>query len=91
MSDLTKTLDIHKAIFLPTPDNLRRGKRSGMDIAGIDPVDPQTPGAPPDPVAMPDEEEIRRGRRRSLAMQRMRRGRASTILTDTGVSDSLGA
>lgn len=41
----------------------------------------------PAPVPMPDEEDIRRARRRSLAAQANRGGRASTILTD---EDRLG-
>jgi hypothetical protein len=54
------------------------------------------PEAPPppeldDPVAIPDEEEMRKSRRRSLADQRLRRGRASTILTADGATDALGA
>jgi hypothetical protein len=36
----------------------------------------------PEPVAMPDEDEIRRARRKSLASQANRGGRASTVLTD---------
>jgi hypothetical protein len=41
----------------------------------------------PEPMAMPDEEDIRRARRRSLASQANRGGRASTILSD---GDQLG-
>lgn len=49
-------------------------------------------GAPksvePAPLAMPDEEEIRRAQRRSVAARAGRSGRASTILT--GDRETLG-
>lgn len=41
-------------------------------------------------IPLPDDAEVRRSRRRSITAQMRRRGRASTILTDTGASDSLG-
>jgi len=40
------------------------------------------------PVTMPDQQEIEQNQKRSLISQRMQRGRASTILTDT--NDKLG-
>ena len=43
--------------------------------------------APPPAVPMPDEEDIRRAKRRSTTAQMQRAGRASTILSD---SDRLG-
>lgn len=47
--------------------------------------------AGPEP-ALPtaDDEATKRARRRSIAAQLRRRGRASTILTDSGASDALG-
>lgn len=42
------------------------------------------------PMPIPDDEAARRARRRSIVAQRARRGRQSTILTDTS-SDALGA
>ena len=46
----------------------------------------------PEPL-MPlgDDASVRRARRRSISAQMRRRGRASTILTDTGAGDALGA
>jgi len=43
------------------------------------------------PIPLADEDAIRKHRRRSIASQMRRRGRASTILTDSGASDTLGA
>jgi hypothetical protein len=48
---------------------------------------PKAPGVKA-PVAMPGQQAIDDARRRSLADQMMRRGRASTILTDR--DDTLG-
>jgi len=45
--------------------------------------------AEPEP-AMPLD-DLRRSRRRSISAQMRRRGRASTILTDTASTDALGA
>jgi hypothetical protein len=45
------------------------------------------PAPPPPVVPMPDEEDIKRAKRRSAAAQLQRSGRQSTILTD---SDRLG-
>lgn len=47
--------------------------------------------AEPEPV-MPvaDNEAVRRAKRRSISGQMRRRGRASTILTDSGAGDVLG-
>lgn len=50
-------------------------------------VNAETPVAPPPVVPMPDEEDIRRARRRSTVAQLGRSGRAATILSD---SDRLG-
>lgn len=50
-------------------------------------VKAETPVPPPPVVPMPDEEDIRRAKRRSTAAQMQRAGRASTILSD---SDRLG-
>jgi len=43
------------------------------------------------PIPLADEDAIRKQRRRSIASQMRRRGRASTILTDSGTGDTLGA
>lgn len=45
------------------------------------------------PAVMPtvDDEATRRARRRSIASTMARRGRASTILTDSGTGDTLGS
>lgn len=52
---------------------------------------PDAPDAPtvtrPKSMPTPDDEEVRRARRRSLTDQLQRRGRASTILTN---DDALG-
>lgn len=45
------------------------------------------PEAPPPVAPLPDEEDIKRARRRSTTAQLQRSGRASTILSD---SDRLG-
>lgn len=48
--------------------------------------------AEPEPVMpLPDDEAARRARRRSIAGQMRRRGRASTILTDSTIGDPLGS
>ena len=71
----------------------------GRDLAGSETTFGDTP-APPAPVAevdpinkpavMPiaDDEEVKRKKRRSIAEQRARQGRASTFMTS---NDSLGA
>ena len=41
------------------------------------------------PTPLPDEEALKKARRRSISAQLGRRGRQSTILTDTG-GDALG-
>lgn len=50
-------------------------------------LQPKLPGVKP-PVAMPDQQAVEDARRRSVAQQLARRGRASTILSDQ--SDALG-
>lgn len=48
--------------------------------------------AEPEPVVpVADDDTIRRSRQRSISAQMRRRGRASTILTDSAATDSLGA
>lgn len=50
-----------------------------------------TPPEQPAAVPMPDEDAIQRAKKRALAAQLGRTGRASTILSDTsGTSDRLG-
>lgn len=58
---------------------------------------PEEPGIIPPPQAkpvppmpQPDDEARRTARRRSLLQQRRRSGRASTILSDDTVGDTLG-
>lgn len=50
-------------------------------------VKAETPIQPPPVVPLPDEEDIKRAKRRSAASQLQRSGRAATILSD---SDRLG-
>jgi len=51
---------------------------------------PEIPQPPPEPVMpIPDDEAAKRAKRRSLALQRQRGGRQSTILSDVG-SETLG-
>ena len=57
------------------------GAMNKPDTAAPPPVEPATP--------MPDEEALKKSRRRSITAQLGRRGRQSTILTDTG-GDALG-
>jgi len=57
------------------------GALNKPDAAAPPPVEPATP--------MPDEEALKKARRRSISAQLGRRGRQSTILTDTG-GDALG-
>lgn len=47
---------------------------------------------PPTPMPVPDDAAVAAAKKRSIAAQLQRRGRASTILTDpvTGGSDALG-
>lgn len=48
--------------------------------------------AEPEPVVpVADDDTIRRSRQRSISAQMRRRGRSSTILTDSAATDSLGA
>jgi hypothetical protein len=64
------------------------GAPAGLAAQGaVQAIDkPKAPGLPP-AVPLPDEEDIKRSRRRSSAAQLQRSGRASTILSD---SDRLG-
>lgn len=56
----------------------------------------QTPEAPkvtapaPMPTPLPDDQAVASAKRRSIAAQVKRRGRASTILTDLSSNDTLG-
>lgn len=63
-----------------------------MDLFGKSPsVVPPPVIAPPPVMPTPDDESVRKARRRSLAAQYGRRGRASTRLSDQqGESDTLG-
>lgn len=52
----------------------------------------QAARAAPEPVLpRPDDEAVRRARKRSITAQLLRRGRASTILTQPSFGDTLGA
>ena len=53
-------------------------------FAGSALVKAETPTPPSPVVPMPDEEDIRRAKRRSMATQMQRAGRTSTILSDSG-------
>ena len=48
------------------------------------------PVAPPPVMATPDDQQVQDARRRSLALQMGRQGRASTILSQSDQSDTLG-
>ena len=58
---------------LSTADVLRMTQRANPKLFGIDPSS--------FPESAPDEEEMLKARRRSIARQRRRSGRMSTILT----------
>lgn len=63
----------------------------GSALLGV--LDKDKPAAPPPvepPTPLPDDEAMRKARRRSITSQMARRGRASTILTDQGTGDALG-
>ena len=72
------------------------GVLSGLLGGAAEQKAPEPPPAPvvtPPPVMpLPDDDEIAKVRKRSLAAQLARRGRQSTILTDpvTGGGDTLG-
>ncbi len=52
----------------------------------------QSAAAQPKPVIpAANDDAVKRAKERSIAAQLRRRGRASTILTDTGNSDALGS
>ena len=48
------------------------------------------PPKPELPIPVPDEEEIRRAKKKSYLARRSRSGRASTILSDSYLGDTLG-
>lgn len=77
---------------------------AGLDEVGneiskaLTPKPPELPGAveplmapTPMPVASPDDAAMQAAKRKSLAQQIARRGRASTILTQPVGQESLGA
>jgi hypothetical protein len=71
-----------------TSDTVLSAAAAAATTAGVSALAaPKAPGLK-GPVAMPDQNAIDQARRRSLADQMMRRGRASTILT--GAEDTLG-
>ena len=94
MSDLVKLgklqTDWMGTSFLPTHHGLQQTRDRGLDLAGLGPEAP--PGIPA-PVNMPMATDDQRAaaRRRSIAQQIARRGRASTILTaDDNAGEKLG-
>ena len=56
------------------------------------PKAPPPPPPPPPPTPLPDEDspDIKRARRRKIAEQQKRSGRASTILSQGGDRETLG-
>lgn len=64
------------------------GAAGAATSAALAPSPSAAPAVKP-PVPMPDQRAIATARRRSLAEQMTRRGRASTILSDNG-GDTLG-
>lgn len=51
---------------------------------------PATALPPPPPMPTPDDEAVKLAQRRSVATQRARRGRLSTIFTDPSIGNGLG-
>jgi hypothetical protein len=45
---------------------------------------------PPPPIPMADEESIRKKKKKALSLNTQRGGRASTLLSDAGESETLG-
>lgn len=73
-------------------DTSRKARHSAEDQARLQREALAELQAEPEPeIPLADSSEVRQARRRSIAAQMRRRGRASTILTDTGTSDRLGS
>lgn len=73
-------------------DSARVGRHTASDAAKRERDALAALQAEPTPtMPTPDDETVRNARRRSIAGQLARRGRASTILTDAGNTDALGA
>lgn len=69
------------------------GKQQPMSIPVPPPPSVITPPPviePPPTMPTPDDEAIKKARRRSLTRQYSRRGRASTILSDGAIGETLG-
>lgn len=56
--------------------------RTAQSVMPQDPVPAPAPAAPEVAMPVPDDEAVRLAKKRSIASQRARRGRASTIFTD---------
>lgn len=52
---------------------------------------PQPTIPPPVQIPLPDDEAVKAAKKKSLAAQKGRSGRQSTILTGTDATDTLGA
>ena len=81
MSGLNKTMNVMM-------DPIRSALFGGGDSAPSAAAAPAV--TPPTPMPTPDDAAIKAAKRRSIADQQRRQGRASTILTDTGTTDALG-
>ena len=82
MSNLSfgKPRSIHEALLGPDILNLfNEPKGQGAATATTAAIAPTV--EPPPPMPMPDDESAQAARRRSIAAQRSRRGRVSTIFT----------
>jgi hypothetical protein len=76
------------SLGLPAPRKDKKAKKAAEDQAAQQ-LD-ELAALQAKRVGLPSEEAIRKGRRRSIAEQMRRRGRPSTILTNTE-RDTLGA
>lgn len=72
-------------------DDARRARHSAEDAAEEQKKAIEELQAKPQPVVpVADDKAMRDARRRSIAEQMRRRGRQSTMLTDSGAGDTLG-
>lgn len=72
-------------------DEARRARHTAQDAGEANQKALEELQAKPLPVVpVADDKAMRDARRRSIAEQMRRRGRQSTILTDTGAGDTLG-
>lgn len=85
MSGLTK-------VFMPFLDPIRhviQGLSGSDEVAAAPP--PMAPTVePPSVMPTPDDKAVQAAKKKSIAAQLQRQGRASTILSQTGNADALG-